>query len=427
MISFWIVITLLMLVLSGFFSGLETGMVSLNRISLKKKNDNGEKNAEFVNSVVSNIEQFLTIILIGNNIVNIGISIIATNVFLPIFINEFGNKYGSIILSGLVITPIILLFGEILPKEIFRQKADTLVYKCSLPANIAYYIFIIPAKMMNFFIQFIMPQFQKEGLLESKDEIEHLISVSDKSGALEPGQKKMMEGIFDLAATSVKEIMTPRINIVAVPVDTDYEYLISTVERHGYSRIPVYADNIDDIKGFVFALDIVHDERETPRNTLKQYVREIKFVPETKKIDELFDEMKKSKEQIRVVIDEYGQVSGIVTLEDIIEEIVGEIHDEYDFDVVFEKRNKDGSILIDAVYSVEELNDKYNLNIPVDEDYETLGGFLENITGEIPREKQEIVWNGSVFTIISKNNNSIGTVLMNIIDSDEDNNAEEED
>ncbi|MFW5781975.1 MAG: hemolysin family protein [Candidatus Muiribacteriaceae bacterium] len=402
---------------SSFFSGVETGLISINTVSLRERA--GEKNTSvrFIIYLVDNIEEFLTVSLIGNNIANVILSVIATNEFLPFFIERFGNTGGKLIMSGCILTPFILLFGEILPKEIFRQKADILIFKLNFLLKVSYYILYIPARILMKTISIFLPRFDRNTLFITKEELEHLISISDKSGALDPGQKKMMEGIFDLSSKNAKEIMTPRVNMKTLSMDTPLKEVIDEVNENGHSRIPVYSDNPDNIAGFIFVLDIIHDpEVDIMHGTLEKYLREVTFVPETKSVDELFTEMKTEKHQIRMVVDEHGQVSGLITLEDIIEEIVGEIHDEYDDDIVDSVQAKDGSIVVDGQFSVEELNEKYGLDFPEEEDFETLTGLIEHITGEIPREGQIIEWNAYRFIILARTGNSIEKVRLIVPD-----------
>ncbi|MFA5478509.1 MAG: hemolysin family protein [Candidatus Muiribacteriota bacterium] len=412
----WILFIIFVLIaLSAFFSGIETGMISINKIYIKKLVDEKNKKAIYIQKILDNIEDFIIVTLIGNNIMLVAISIIATNSFLPFFQNELGESLGKVVLSGFIITPLMLLFAEILPKEIFRQRADSLVLKNLNLIRLSFFIFKIPGFILLKIFNIFKSSDGNNNLLFSKEEIEHLITASDKSGALQPEQKKMMEGIFELSDTQVNEIMTPRVNFVALNIDSTVADVFSCVEKHGYSRIPVYEESIDNISGFVFVLDIIHDkENGDSDGDIKKYIRKITFIPETKKIDELFTEMKLKKEQIRIVVDEHGQISGLVTLEDIIEEIVGEIQDEYDAEIEDGKYNKDGTLIINAMLSVDEINDKFNLKIAENDEYDTLGGFLEHVSGVIPSEGQEINWKNYSFKILKMNNNSVDRILLKV-------------
>ncbi|MGM0606918.1 MAG: hemolysin family protein [Candidatus Muiribacteriota bacterium] len=407
----WLIPFVFLVLIYGFFAGVETGIISLNKIKLKKMADENNKRAQFIQKITSKTDEFLIVTLLGQNISMVLNSIIAANFFLPFFEIHFGPVFGKIILSGLIITPITLLFSETLPKEIFRQKADYLILKCSFLIKWSFIIMKIPSRILLYFVKIFLPKFENNQLFFNKEEIEQLITISDKSGALHPEQKKMMEGIFDLSDTKVDDIMTPRVNIIGVDLNTKVSEVFDLVEKYGYSRIPVYENSIDDIEGFIFVLDIIHsDDVDIENDRVFKFIRKITFVPETKKIDYLFTEMKQNKEQIRLVVDEHGQLSGLVTLEDIIEEIVGEIHDEYDEEEVFGKLNKDGSIHVSAMIEIDEINEKFKMGIPENGNYGTLGGFIEHVLGVIPKTGEEFEWKNYIFKIISMNNNSIGEV-----------------
>ncbi|PLX20013.1 MAG: hypothetical protein C0601_00370 [Candidatus Muiribacterium halophilum] len=411
----WIILFMFLVCVQGFFSGIEVGLISIDRIKLKELVARKNKSAIFISKILDNIENILTVSLIGVNLSVIAGSIISTNEFLPYFIGRFGAFWGKVIMSGCILTPIVVIFAEILPKEIYRQKALRLVLRSTFLIRVARFIFYIPAVIVKNMISVFLPKKQKESFFLNKEELEQIINISNKSGVLTPGEKEMMEGIFDLSTTQVKEIMTQRVNVVAVAEDSEIDELMTLAQEHGHSRFPVYGESIDDIKGFVFILDIIYEgAHEKNDHKLSDYIRNINFVPETKKVDKLFREMKMSQEQIRMVIDEYGQVSGLISLEDIIEEIVGEINDEFDEVEESSVVSQDGELIIDSSIPVEELNERYELNIPEGEEYDTLAGFLEDYTGVIPNVNQVIKWEDYSFTIRSKQKNSIGKVKINI-------------
>jgi len=419
----WLLPVFCLFLMSFYFSGIEVGLISLDRLKIKEMVSRKNKIAIYVNGLLEDIESTLAVSLLGINLCNIAISIIATNKFLPFFTEFFGSVWDDFIMSGVLLTPMIVIFAEILPKEIYRQRPMKAVFRSYTILRITNIIFYIPAKLIRFFINLFVSSKQNNSFFTNKEELEQLIKISNKSGVLTPGEKEMMEGIFDLSTTQVKEIMTQRVNVVAVEAGSGIKELISLSEEHGHSRFPVYGESIDDIKGFVFVLDVIYDEnKDMDESKVTDYIREIRFVPETKKVDKLFREMKMSQEQIRMVVDEYGQVSGLISLEDIIEEIVGEINDEFDEVEEIGVVSKDGGLIIDASIPVEELNEQYKFSIPEGEEYDTLAGFLEDYTGVIPNVNQVITWEDYTFTIMSKYKNSIGKVkiLVKKIDEKED-------
>jgi putative hemolysin len=250
----------------------------------------------------------------------------------------------------------------------------------------------------------------KDQLSEKEDEFMELVKSESESGVIKKEEKDMIESIFDFSDTTVKEIMIPRIDVVAVDKNISINELIEIYKKEGHSRIPVYNERIDNILGVIYAKDLLINISEKGKNTpVTEIMRKPYFVPETKKTSELLKELKKKKIHLAIVVDEYGGTAGIIALEDLIEEIIGEIQDEYDSEEKNYQWLDDRNMTIDAGISINDFNDILRTDIP-SENVDTLAGFIYNYLGRIPENDEEIIWNNLTFRIIELNGNRISKV-----------------
>lgn len=325
----WQIIVLIILIaLSSFFSMSETALMSLSKIRLRHMVEEGVPKAKRVEKLIEDPNKLLGAILIGNNVVNIGASSIAT----ILATNIFGSS-GAGIATG-VMTILILIFGEITPKSIAKQKAESVSMKVSKFIEFVVIIFkpfiYIFTMISSFFIRLVGCNPNEDESFITEEELKTMVGVSEEEGVLENVEKEMIFNVFDFADQQVKDVMVQRVDIVSIDQEATYDEVMNVIKSEQFSRIPVYNETIDNIIGFLNVKDLAMVENLREDFNVKKYMREPFYTFEFKKIVELFKEMKKSRNHIAVVLDEYGGTVGIITIEDLVEEIVGDIEDEYD-------------------------------------------------------------------------------------------------
>jgi gliding motility-associated protein GldE len=378
-----------LLFLSGFFSSSETALLSIDKIKLKRLQEQKKKNAKLVAGLLKEPEAFLSAILIGNNIVNVGASALATAMALQLFEN---NAVG--IATG-VVTVLVLIFGEITPKTYAAQNAERVANLVAKPIHLLTIalkpaIYILSA-ITDFIMRLMGGQINYNRNIVTEEEIRLLVNVGHEEGLIEAEEREMIDSIFDFDDTIVREIMVPRVDMVAVEVDNDFNDTLETIIAAGHSRIPVFKETVDRIIGIIYAKDLLpYFKRDIKKPSITHLMRPPYFVPDTKKVNELLREMQEQKNHMAVVLDEYGGTAGIVTIEDILEEIVGEIRDEFDkLDEAFIRKIDNHTYIISGKANVEDLNDELKIKLPL-EDYETLSGLIFSELGKVP-EGGEVV------------------------------------
>jgi len=327
----------------------------------------------------------------GNMFVNISASSLATYLGIKLF----GN-IGIGIASGIMIFA-ILVFGEIIPKSLAVVNNEVISKKVARPIEIISTGLLPLIRFFKMIINIIYYFFGKKGIKEKKEITEEdlitLIEVGKDEGVIEEEEKKMIRNIFEFGDTIVKEVMIPRVDIDCISSDTKLDSILKLIKRMGHSRIPVYEETIDNIIGVLYAKDLlgIYEKWYTSKEKfgLKQVIRKAYFVPENKKIDDLLDIFQRDKIQIAIAIDEYGGTAGLVTMEDVVEEVVGEIIDEYDKEIKLFEITEDNTVIADGNISIEKINYILNIEIP-ENDFETLGGFIFDLLGRVPKKGEKI-------------------------------------
>lgn len=386
----------LLILLSGFFSGSETALVSVNRIKLKKLAEDGDNRALIVEGLLKHPNRLLATVLVGNNLVNISAAAIATS----LAIDYFGSK-GVGIATG-VMTFLILLFGEVTPKGFAIRNAEGISLAIARPmaflAKALYPIVRILTAITKPMIRRIGGEVRFSPFV-TEDEIKMLVDVGEQEGVIEKDEKELIHGVFEFGDTNAVEVMVPRIDVKCLSINKSIDDAIKFVRRTGHSRIPVFEKNIDNIVGILYSKDVFGRTREErARVSLRSLLRPVYFVPETKKLDDLLREMQARKTQMAIVVDEYGGTMGLVTMEDVLEELVGEIMDEYDTEEPMVRIIDDYTALVDAKTSIDDLNAALNLNLPEDE-FETVGGLVFNTLGKVPRPGDKVMINGTTMIV----------------------------
>ncbi len=372
---------LILLVMSGFFSGTELAYVVANKLKIEvraRKKNFAALHAQFF---VEHPQTFFSTILIGNNIVNIALASLSA-VFL---VSLFG--WGEITIL-IVSTVIILIFGEILPKYFSRELADRVILVSAIPLRFFSYLmypFVLLAS--TFSEKLTKAASQKSDNIShlfDRDDVKGLVKESETVGMVDKKDSTLISKVFELGEQRVYEAMTPRIDIVGVEISKSISELVSTFIESGFSKIPVFEENLDNIKGIALAKDLFR----RPKN-IKEILREVSFIPETKKSFEVMNEFLDKKISIAIAVDEHGGTAGIVTMEDILEELFGEIKDEFDVDENICRKIANDTFIISGKIEIDHLNEKYNLNIEQG-DYETLAGYILTKLGRIPEQGETL-------------------------------------
>ena len=407
----WIII---LIILSFIFSAAETSFIGSSDIKLKNMSENKNKRAEKLLKIKEKPENFISTIIIANNFVNIMAASIATYISIEIF------KKGAYIYSSLIMTLIIVIFAELLPKTLSSYDPENYSLKL-FPVYNFFSVILKPfSDFFNFLILGIVKIFGKS--LEKDTKIEDaefktFLSMSSESGTIEEEEKELIESIIEFQDKQVYEVMVPRVDVVLLSIDTPLEKIIETIVSTGHSRIPIYEGSIDNILGILHIKDLIKLSCLKDFN-IKDYLHEPLFVPDTKRIGELFKEMRKKKTHMAIVLDEFGGFEGIVTMEDLLEEIVGEIQDEYDLEEVPYRKINEKEYIIDAKVSIDDVEEILNLDLPND-DYDTFGGFFLDLLGHIPNKGEKVFYNNICLTAIEVKGNRIIKIKVEVTDKDE--------
>jgi putative hemolysin len=376
--------------LSAFFSGSETAYTAISKLKLRGLEDKKVKGSRRLVRLLENRKRLITAILIGNNISNVAASALATAVFLALF-QKLGvrNFASAMTVVTITMTVVLLIFGEITPKIFAIRNPSQWAIRFSRPIALFLalfkpfiWLFEGIASVASKFCGVSSDDFAQ---VLTADEIKTMVQMGAEEGILEKEEKEMITSIFKFSNTVVREIMTPRTDAVCLENDSAISECINLIKEKGHSRIPIYEDKIDNIVGIIYAKDLLTVERGENSPNILKFLRDPVFIPETKNIVELLRQMKKSRFHMAIVVDEYGGMSGLVTLEDIIEEIIGDINDEYDreeeSDFIEVRPNV---FYVDAKIHCDDLGEKLNVEFPEDEDFDSLGGLVLDMLGEFP-------------------------------------------
>ena len=378
---------IILLCLSAFFSSSETALTTVNQIRMRTLADNGDKRAARVLHVTGNPGKMLSAILIGNNIVNLSASSISTS----LAIHLFGNT-GAGIATG-ILTFLILIFGEVTPKTMATIKADSMSLTVAAPIGLLMkiltpVIFII--NKLSLGLMFLLHVNIKDAQKKmTEEELRTIVDVSQENGVIEHEERDMIHNLFDFGDAEAKEIMVPRIDMTFVQADATYQEVLDIFRQNMFTRLPVYEDSTDNVIGIINMKDFLL-QNDTPEFSVRNLLREPYFTYEHKNTADLFLEMRKSSISLAIVLDEYGVTAGLITLEDLLEEIVGEIRDEYDADEEDDiTRISDREFYVLGSANLNDVSEALSLHFTSD-DYDTIGGYCLGLLDHLP-EKNEII------------------------------------
>jgi len=399
-----------LLILSAFFSSTETAFFALTRAQIGAFPERLDRAGKRLTKLLKNPRRVLIVLLTGNTLVNISAATIAALTTRQLLDQWQAARSLVFIIQIIVVTLVLLFLGEVLPKLAAIRNPLKWAERASLALEgvgwILWPIVAVLLPLADSVARFLGVERKRWTL--SAEEIRTLVEVGEEHGELEEEERELITSIFDFGETTVREIMIPRTDMVCVPIDAPLDEVIETIREKGHSRIPVYEKNIDNIVGILHGKDLLPLVTGDLQKPIERITREPFFVPEGKLIHELLREFQREKMHMAIVVDEYGGTAGLVTLEDVIEEIVGEIQDEYDTEAPLWQRVDDRTIVADARLDAETLNEALDDEvIPTEEDYETLGGFLLSELGEVPAEKVTVQFHNYDFVIEEVQGNRI--------------------
>lgn len=412
------IITLIILVfLSGFFSSAETAYSTVNRVRIRTLAQENNKGAIRVSGILDRYGKMLSAVLIGNNIVNLSASSVATTFAIKIW-----GSYTVGIITG-VLTFVVLIFGEIIPKTWAMQRAEkiTLAYSriISLLMIVLTPVIFIVDKLSNWILRLLHISSDGNTFSITEKELKTYVDVSHEDGVIESEERELIYNVFDFGDTVAKDIMIPRIQMTTVPLDATYQELLSTFQDSMFTRIPVYDDDPDNIIGVVNIKDFIL-VKDSEKFQLKKILREAYYTYEYKRVSDLLMEIREKSLSIAFVLSEYGATVGMITMEDMIEELVGEIRDEYDADEEeLIQETGEGQYLVEAQMKLDDINDALDIELD-SEDYDSVGGLMIENLERLPQDGETIVLdNGITLQADGVQDNRIVKVLLTLPAPDE--------
>lgn len=399
------IVLIALLFFSAYFSGTEMAFIVSNKLKIEVRARKKNIAAQSAFHFVKDSQSFFSTILIGNNIVNIAFASLST---LALTTSLGWSDYKIL----LFISVITLIFGELIPKYIAREGADSIILFASIPLRLLS-IILYPFIKLTTNLSKLLTERKKDSAenrahLFDKEDMKILVDEVHKSGSEKNEESSFISKVFDFSEQKVYEAMRPRTEITGISINDTVSNAVDIFIESGYSKLIVYENNLDNIKGFILAKDLFSNPKQ-----IKDIIRETNFYPETKKSLEILNEFLSNKDSIAVVIDEFGGTAGIVTMEDIIEELFGDINDEYDVEEIICRRISKDSYIISGKVEIDHLNDKYNLGIPVGS-YETIAGFIIDNIGQIPKPSELLKIGNYNFLIIRADHVRIDLVKLTL-------------
>ena len=406
-----------LLMLSGFFSSAETALTTANRIRIRTQAEHGDKNARILLKILDQPDKMLSVILVGNNIVNLYASSLATT----LTIHVAGSRAVGIATG--ILTLLVLVFGEITPKTVAAHSADTMALKIAPVIRFLMIVLTPLVIIVNVLAGAVMKLLRtdRENTKETmtEEELRTIVQVGHEEGVIEKEEQQMIDNVFDFGDTIARDVMIPRIDMTWIPEDADYDTVLSTFREDKYTRMPVCRDSADTVVGIINVKDLLLRDPDKPFR-IADCMREPLFTHERKKTSELMREMRKNYTNIAIVLDDYGVTAGMVTMEDLLEEIVGEIRDEYDTDEEKSiRRAGDGEYAVEGDVRSQELNETLGLDLSSEEN-ETVGGLVVELLDHLPETGESVSMGDVRFTVREMDKNRIGKLSVRIREKKEE-------
>ena len=429
-----ILLTIFLVLLNGFFVAAEFAIVKVRSSQIELRSQAGSQLAKVALNMITHLDAYLSATQLGITLASLGLGWIGESVVSEIIIHimqaagfqadaDLAHKI-ALPIAFSVITILHIVFGELAPKSLAIQRSESTTLAIAIPLQFFYYIFKPAIWFLNGFSNLLLrgigitPVHGSE--VHSSEELRLIFEQSKESGAIQDSQHELFENVFSFNDRMVKQIMVPRTKLAALDIESSEDKILDMVFTEGYSRIPVYRESIDNIVGVLYVKDLLIVIRRGEPIDLEKLIRPAYFVPETKKINRLLQHFQRSHLHMAIVSDEFGGVSGIVTMEDIMEELVGEIQDEYDEEVPVVEKMSDFEFKVSTAASILDVNDFLPYPLPEGEDYETVGGLINVIFGTIPEVGDTAVFQEYEFKVLEKSQRNIESVLLTVTEDKRD-------
>ena len=433
--GFHIFLTIFLVLLNGFFVAAEFALVRVRGSQIEIQAKAGSRMAKVARGIMHNLDGYLAATQLGITIASLGLGWAGEEVVSTLMLNLF-KVFGLVINSPLIvnishvvafitITILHIVFGELAPKTLAIQRSVRTAMTVAYPLRFFFVVFRPAIWLLNTFATFILRLFGVNAVHgdeshHSSEELQYLLEQGKESGALDSNEHELIKNVFDFNERVVKNIMVPRTKISGIDISSTPDELLDCLITEGYSRMPVYDDTVDKIVGIVHAKDILPLIARKAEFELKDIIRKPYFIPETKKINDLMAELQLKRIQIAIVLDEFGGTAGMVTLEDIVEELVGEIQDEYDEEIPIVDKVNDREFIVSAVASIYDVNEELPHDLPEDGDFDTVSGWVSEIFGKIPEVGEQHEANGYNVTVLKKSDQNVESVKLELLLNEED-------
>ena len=430
--SFQVFLTFFLVFLNGFFVAAEFAIVKVRASQIEIKVKTGNKVAKIAKHMTQHLDGYLAATQLGITLASLGLGWVGEEVMeallhsvmgffgaSPATITSFSATFAPVIAFS-IITILHIVFGELAPKSIAIQRPVNTTMAIALPLHFFYLVFRPFIWLLNGFANLILKMLGISTVMghdshHSSEELQYLLDQGKESGAIENNEHELIKNVFDFNERVVKNIMVPRTKISGIELTTSHDDILNNIIKEGYSRIPVYDDTIDKIVGIVHAKDILPLLASNKELVLKDIIRTPYFIHESKKINNLMAEFQQKRIQIAIVLDEFGGTAGMVTLEDIVEELVGEIQDEYDEEKPIVEKVSDTEFIVNATASLYDINEYLPHDLPEEGDYDTVAGLVSTLFGKIPEVGETHEFHGYTFTILKKAEQNIESVKLELV------------
>jgi CBS domain containing-hemolysin-like protein len=425
-------LTLFLVGLNGFFVAAEFALVKVRSSQLEVRAGEGEKFAALALKITRHLDAYLSACQLGITLASLALGWIGEKVVAAMIIKLIGFvglhwsesliHDVSLVIAFILITTLHIVLGEQAPKTFAINSAEKVSMAIAYPLNIFYTLFkpfIWGLNLLsNVVIKILGLTKANEHDQHSAEELELLIDQGKDSGAILPDEHELIKNVFGFDQITVKQIMTPRTSINAIDVEEDHERVYDKVIQEGYSRLPVYEDSIDNIIGILYTKDLLRRMRESDEVNIREIVRQPVYVPEIKRINELLKELQEKHLHMAIVTDEFGGVAGLVTIEDIIEELVGEIQDEHDEEAPIVEKSGDKEYVLNALCSIDDINEFLPLPIPLGNDYDSVSGYMAKLFGKIPEVNEKIRTENYEYNILKKSKRNVMVVKATLLQNE---------
>jgi len=406
-----------LLVIAAFLAAAETSLMRVSRIRVRYLAENDVARADKLEKLIENPGYFLPSLLLMILLVQLTTASLSTWL-----LTRLTNSAGIGVLAGTAVaTGFMFIFGELIPKASASQNSERVALRITRPITLLSRVMRPVAVIFEFVANGLLRLFRgkdltTEMIVTDEGEIMAMVSAAEEHDVIEEEEREMIHSVFEFGDTITREVMVPRPDMVTLPYEATVMDALTLSIKHGFSRIPVRGDNLDDIIGVLYAKDLMkHLQRGNLEHDIKDIVRDAYVIPETKNLSDLLRELRKRKVHMAIVVDEHGTVAGLVTIEDLLEEIVGEIFDEFDMEINLVDQVASNRYRVDARVTIDDINERLNINLPEEGDVDTVGGLVLKILGHLPVSGEEFLYNGIAIRVEKLKTNRISMVTMELI------------